>query len=90
MMSSMLSDETSYMDKTQNANDTIWIDPERMSGAPCFRNTRVPVQHLFDYLAGGDSLETFLEDFDGVTREQATEVLRRAGMNLVEDLRRAA
>ena len=89
-MSSVVSDEASNSDGIQNADDPIWIDPERMSGAPCFRGTRVPVQHLFDYLAGGDSLETFLEDFDGVTREQATEVLRRAGMNLVEELRRAA
>jgi hypothetical protein len=26
----------------------IWIDPERMSGAPCFIHTRVPVQALWD------------------------------------------
>ena len=28
----------------------IAVDPEIMSGAPCFAGTRVPVQTLFDYL----------------------------------------
>ncbi len=31
----------------------VWVDPERMSGAPCFYGTRVPVKNLFDYLEGG-------------------------------------
>ena len=26
----------------------IWIDPERVSGAPCFLNTCVQIQNLFD------------------------------------------
>ena len=25
----------------------IWVDPERMSGAPCFQGTRVPVAGSF-------------------------------------------
>jgi hypothetical protein len=25
----------------------IWVDPERLSGAPCFKGTRVPVDSLF-------------------------------------------
>jgi uncharacterized protein (DUF433 family) len=29
----------------------------REHGAPVFRGTRVPVQTLFDYLGGGDTLE---------------------------------
>ena len=33
----------------------IWTDPERMSGAPCFYGTRVPIKHLFDYLEDGQS-----------------------------------
>ena len=32
-----------------------------MHGTPVFRGTRVPVQTLFDYLEGGDTLEDFLE-----------------------------
>jgi uncharacterized protein (DUF433 family) len=43
--------------------DLIWIDPERVSGMPCFYGTRVPVAHLFDYLEGGYSIEGFAEEF---------------------------
>ena len=38
-------------------------DSEVMSGALCFKGTRVPVQNLFDYLEGTSSLEEFLQDF---------------------------
>ncbi|HEY7336915.1 MAG TPA: DUF433 domain-containing protein [Bryobacteraceae bacterium] len=34
-----------------------------MHGVPVFRGTRVPVQALFDYLDGGDTLEEFLKGF---------------------------
>lgn len=57
----------------------VWTDPERMSGTPCFYGTRVPIKNLFDYLEGGQSLETFLDDFEGVSREQAAGVLRLHG-----------
>lgn len=64
----------------------IWINPGRMSGAPCFYGTRVPLQNLFDYLEGGDTLDQFLEDFEGVTREQATAVLELARIGLLTEL----
>jgi len=67
----------------------VWADPERMSGVPCFYGTRVPVQNLFDYLEGGESLETFLEDFEGVSREQAEGVLRLAVESLLENLKQS-
>lgn len=67
----------------------VWTDPERMSGVPCFYGTRVPVKNLFDYLEGGQSLETFLEDFEGVSREQAGGVLRLAVESLLENLKRS-
>jgi len=47
----------------------VWVNPERVSGAPCFAGTRVPIRALFDYLEAGDSLEEFLEGFPGVTRD---------------------
>ena len=64
----------------------IWINKERMSGAPCFSGTRVPVKTLFDYVESGEALEEFLEDFEGVTREQAEAVLARAGDKFLEQL----
>lgn len=50
--------------------------PDVMSGAAVFVGTRVPVQSLLDYLAGGHSLDAFLDDFPTVKREQAVELLR--------------
>lgn len=49
--------------------------PDVMSGAAVFAGTRVPVQSLLDYLAGGHTLEEFLDDFPTVTREQAVKLL---------------
>lgn len=75
--------------KALNIPGLIWTDPERMSGTPCFDKTRVPVATLFDYLERGGTLEAFLDDFEGVTREQAQGVLELARRELLED-RRAA
>jgi uncharacterized protein (DUF433 family) len=69
--------------------EVVWTDPERMSGTPCFYSTRVPVKNLFDYLEGGQSLETFLEDFEGVSHEQADAVLHLAMDSLLERLKRS-
>ena len=60
-------------------------DPEIMSGALCFKGTRVPVQNLFDYLEGTSSLEDFLEDFPSVSREAAVAVLEAAKARLFVD-----
>ncbi len=57
---------------------TVWINPERMSGVPCFYGTRVPVKNLFDSLRAGHSIVEFLADFPGVTRQQVDAVLVRA------------
>jgi len=53
-------------------------DPEILSGQPVFRGTRVPFQALLDYLEGGDTLDEFLEQYPGVTREQAIAALEEA------------
>jgi len=46
-----------------NADNLIEVDPEKMSRTPVFTGTRVPVNHLLDYLKVGDNLDTFLTDF---------------------------
>ncbi len=60
-------------------------DPAVMSGALCFAGTRVPVQHLFDYLEGSASLEDFLADFPSVARAAALAVLEAARLRLFAD-----
>ena len=56
----------------------VWVDPGRMSGAPCFRGSRLPIQQLFDWLADGVSLDEFVNDFR-IDRAAAEVVLRAAG-----------
>ena len=46
----------------------INIDPEILGGTPVFFGTRVTIKNLFDYLETGDSIDTFLEDFEGVQK----------------------
>ena len=53
-------------------------DPEILGGTPVFRGTRVPFQALLDYLAGGETLDEFLDDFPTVTREVAVASLEYA------------
>lgn len=44
------------------ATNVIHGDPDIFRGERVFIGTRVPLQNLIDYLAAGDSLETFLGD----------------------------
>lgn len=53
-------------------------NPEIMHGTPVFQGTRVPVQTLFDYLEGGDTLEDFLAGFPTVARASAIWVIEEA------------
>jgi uncharacterized protein (DUF433 family) len=62
----------------EGVTQAITRDPETMHGVPVFRGTRVPVQTLFDYLEGGDTLEDFLEGFPTVSRALALETLEEA------------
>jgi uncharacterized protein (DUF433 family) len=70
--------------------DFVNVDPERMSGTPCFTGTRVPINHLFDYLEAGDSLDVFLDDFPTVTRDQALGVLELSRTRVLNEYETAA
>lgn len=61
----------------------INIDPEILGGTPVFFGTRVPIRNLFDYIESGESIDYFLDDFDGVTKEQVVKILRMS-KNLIE------
>ena len=49
--------------------ERIVRDPEIRSGQPCVRGTRTTVTDVFDYLAGGMSVEEVLEEFSWLKRE---------------------
>jgi len=52
-------------------DEIVWVDPDRLSGQPCFKGTRVPVQALIDHIEGNSTLEDFLKGFPSVSRQQA-------------------
>ena len=53
----------------------VSCSPDLMSGTPVFAGKRVPIENLLDYLAAGDSLDEFLDQFPTVKREQAIALL---------------
>jgi uncharacterized protein (DUF433 family) len=71
------------------SSPVVHSDPEILGGTPVFVGTRVPVQSLFDYLEGGDTLDEFLRQFPSVRREQAIEALEFARKTLLTSARPA-
>ena len=57
---------------------TVVSDPQILGGTPVFAGTRVPVKTLTDYLEGGASIDTFLDDFPTVQRQQVVGFLEEA------------
>jgi uncharacterized protein (DUF433 family) len=66
-----------------NPTRIIHSDPEILGGTPVFVGTRVPVQALLDFLEGGDTIEEFLDNYPGVSRDQAIVFLEEAGRALI-------
>ena len=56
-------------------DEVIWVDQQRMSGTPCFKGTRVPIQTLIDHWEGGSTIEEFLTDFPTVSRVQVVKFI---------------
>jgi len=64
-------------------HEIVWVDPDRLSGEPCFKGTRVPIQALIDHIEDNGTLDEFLEGFPSVTREQAIQFIELAKENLL-------
>ena len=60
------------------SSQIVHSDRDILGGTPVFAGTRVPVQTLFDYLEGGDTLDEFLRQFPSVDRETAIAALDMA------------
>ena len=74
----------SYHGYMQAASQTVvHSDPDILGGTPVFRGTRVPVQSLFDYLEGGETLDQFLDQFPSVSKKQALAALCMARVQLL-------
>jgi uncharacterized protein (DUF433 family) len=64
--------------------EVVWVNIDRMSGTPCFRGTRVPIQTLIDHWEGGSTIEDFLEDFPTVSRAQVLSFIEIAKERILE------
>lgn len=63
--------------------DIVQSNPEILGGTPVFVGTCVPVQSLFDYLEGGETLDEFLRQFPSVRRHQEIATLDVARATLL-------
>ena len=68
----------------------VVIDPEIMSGEPCFAGTRVTVRTLLDHIEAGESIDVFLKDFPTVSRKQAIAFLEESADAMMEKIPQAA
>ena len=51
--------------------DVLVSTPDTLHGGIRFKGTRVFAYQLFDYILKGSTVDEFLADFEGVSREQA-------------------
>ena len=69
-------------------DSVVQVDPEILGGTPVFVGTRVPIKYLWEYLIKGKTLDAFLEDFEGVPRDEAIAALTQAYERFMEGLPR--
>ena len=65
-------------------DDLITSDPEILGGRRVFRNTRVPVEALFENLAAGMSLDQILTSFQTLDRSDVVRVLELTSARLAD------
>jgi len=49
--------------------ERITINPDIAHGKPTIKNTRYTVSSMLEYLAGGDTIEELLAEFQDLTKE---------------------
>jgi uncharacterized protein (DUF433 family) len=60
----------------------ITIEPGKRSGKPCIRGTRITVQDVLEYLAGGMTVDEVLSDFPELTADDVRASLAYAAGHL--------
>ena len=61
-------------------------DPKTCGGEPVIRGTRVTIRTVLASLAEGDSIESILDDFPTLTKEDVRAVIAFAAASAEEDL----
>ena len=49
-------------------------DPEVVGGLACFKDTRIPLDTILDSFAAGETVDSLLEGFPSLEREQIEQV----------------
>ena len=58
-----------------NVRELIERDPDTAGGVAVFSGTRIPVAFLFEFLNDDQTMETFLDQYPTISRDQACGVL---------------
>ena len=66
------------------AYERITVDPNRMRGLPCIRDTRVTVSAVLGQLAAGRSIEDVLDDYPYLERADILAALEFAAAAVQE------
>ena len=64
--------------------DRITLNPEVMGGKPCIRGMRVTVGMIVSQIGAGQSVESLLEDFPYLEREDIMQALQYAAWRVSE------
>lgn len=73
-------------DQRRALESAIMVDPNFLHGTPCFKNSRVPVRTLLDFLEDGDSVDEFLRVYPSIPREQVVAFLELTKELTIEQL----
>jgi uncharacterized protein (DUF433 family) len=63
----------------------ISINPKIMSGKPVIAGTRIPVATILAWLGQGETIETLLDEYPGLTREDVLAAQLYAADRLSDD-----
>jgi uncharacterized protein (DUF433 family) len=66
------------------AHERITVNPNRMSGLPCIRDTRVTVSAVLGQLAAGRNIDEILVDYPYLERDDILAALEFAAAALQE------
>lgn len=69
----------------ENYLSYIEVNPKVMMGKPVIKGTRITVELIVEKLGAGETIESILEDYDGLSREQILAALQFAAANLKAD-----
>ena len=58
--------------------ERITVDEKICGGEPCIKGTRIPVHIILSHLAAGETFQTIIENFPGLTEQDIQACLQYA------------